>query len=197
MASFAQESTTSQMDSVLCLPMIGQATEVAHDAGPMSYKLPVFSEGADTKAIQYLELVKSKKSDPGSPELQAQAASTYAEIASLNPALAKLCSEFSTILTGDCLSKKDAVECINQRGHSTETMEAAKTFAAKMRDLVLIKTEMKAATDLMMPLAEKEEAMKASFAQFIANHYIKIIAGVWIFILAMATIGLIRWRRNR
>lgn len=197
--SFSQtgEAAKAQMDSLLCLPMIAQVAQVAHDGGPMSYKLPVFSENIDPRALSYLDLVKSKKMEPQSIEIQNTAITLYAEIAAIRPDLAKACSEFATIVTGHCLSESDAAACLNQRGLTAETVEAAKKFAIQVKDMIIVKTEMKAATDLIMPIIEKQEAVKANFAQFVANNYIKIVLALWLFIAGMAVFGLRRFFRNR
>lgn len=111
--------------------------------------------------------------------------------------MAQFCTEFTAVLNGDCLSKKEVVECINQRGNSGEVREAAKTFAKKIQDLLLVKTEMTIATDIMMPLAKKQEAMKSTVAEFIASNYIKIMIAAWIFIIAMVALTLSRWMRRK
>lgn len=204
---FAQETSapagkiaeSSAMKAVLCIPMVAQITQLAYDEGTMSYKRPVFTEALDAKLMEYLVLVKDKSTDMGSAEIQTKAMAMYAEAGTLNTELAKACEEFSTIVMGNCSTEKDTVACLNERSAAPDAFEAAKNFALKLKDDLMVKTEMKAATDLLVPLMEKKESLESTIgqalAQFVANHYLKIFIVAWIFILGMVVIGVRRFRK--
>lgn len=194
-APSAQIFDSVQIHSVLCLPMISQVTQLAHDGGSMNYKLPVVSESVDTQMLEYLEVVQNKRAELESIEMQTKAISIYSQVANLRPELAKECAEFSKVIMGNCATEKDTTECLNQRGGTAEAQTAAKNFAMILKEQLMNKTELKTVTELLVPLVNKQEAMKSAIAQFLANNYIKIIIVAWIFIIVMFVFGLRRLRQ--
>ncbi len=177
--SNSQENGNLTVDAALCLPMISQVVTVGVEGGPTSYKLPVFNEAIDAKCTEFLKVAMNKRSELKPGEYEKMTADLYSEIKSIAPELAKACNEFSTFVIGDCFSQKNSDGCFNKRATSPEASDASKKFAITARDLLLKKTEMKTAVDLLVNLDEKKKAVESKFnehlAQFVADHYIKIL----------------------